>query len=78
MGAGSSVASTEEKLMENAPIRFAPLQADGNVQHRTEFEGGIRSTTAKGDIFRPSGGQSVLEAQAAAHWNRIIEHTRNI
>lgn len=64
-------------------MSFADLQPDGVVEHRLD-EAAIRHRgSASSDYGRISqanqvlASQSALEAQAAAHWHRIISHAKN-
>jgi hypothetical protein len=63
-------ATLEEKLSAGAPVHFATLHADGRVEHRGAYHD--RHNPAEGRIGNAQKNPA-LEAQAAAHWNRMIE-----
>lgn len=68
---------------DDVPIEKVPVQADGRVQSRLDRGEVKNSLTISNDFGRidmdnkrNSTSKEVLEAQAAAHWHRVITHAR--
>ena len=67
----------------NVPVTFADLQPDGAVEHRLDERALRHRGSASSDYGRISpeqqiySSQAALEAQAAAHWHRIISHAKD-
>lgn len=67
----------------SVPVTFADLQPDGAVEHRLD-ESAIRNRgSISNDYGRISSShqvfasQAALEAQASAHWHRVISHAKD-
>lgn len=79
---GSGVSRPDEEDWDDVPIEKVPVQADGSVQSRMNATKVKDSLTISNDFGRlktdkrSSQSQEVLEAQAAAHWHRVIAHAR--
>lgn len=82
MGGGAS--SHHDDDWDDVPIEKVPVQADGRVQSRLDRGEVKNSLTISNDFGRidmdnkrNSTSKEVLEAQAAAHWHRVISHARD-
>ena len=81
MGGGATKHADED--WDDVPIEKVPVQADGTVQSRintTEVQNSLTLSNdfgrLKTDNERSNTSKEVLEAQAAAHWHRVIMHAR--
>ena len=81
MGGGAS--RHDEEDWDDVPIEKVPVQTDGSIRsrmNRTEVKDSLTISNdfgrLKTDNERSSQSQEVLEAQAAAHWHRVIMHAR--
>ena len=87
MGAGASAQAQEE--WDDVPINKADLQTDGKVDQRISQQALADQMSFSNDFGRLSvqsklaedpyavSEAEALRAQAAAHWHRIISHTRD-
>jgi len=91
MGGGASSSRKEEdesplrrqRSWGDVPVTFADLQTDGAVEHRLDEKSIRHRGSVSSDYGRISSehqvfaSQAALEAQAAAHWHRIISHAKD-
>ena len=80
---GGGVSSHHDDDWDDVPIEKVPVQADGRVQSRLDRGEVKNSLTISNDFGRidmdnkrNSTSKEILEAQAAAHWHRVIIHAR--
>ena len=74
----------EDVDWDDVPVFKSDLQGDGVVEHRHSHQDLENQQTFTSDYGKltleqqqyKGGGESALRAQAASHWHRIIEHTR--
>ena len=81
---GSGVSRPDDEDWDDVPIEKVPIQTDGSIQSRLNATKVKDSLTISNDFGRlktdnerSNKSKEVLEAQAAAHWHRVIMHARN-